>query len=207
MAESGRSGGHPGRRADAALFAAKAAAFRLRRALVDRLDGHVRRRVQIAGVGGESLCEVRTSLYGATGREERELELGKVQNLRIAAGRINGTVIRPGEVFSFWSQVGRPTRAKGYVVGRELRQGCLIPTIAGGVCQLSNALHKAARMAGCEIVERHGHSADIPGSEFPAGEDATVFWNYVDLRFRSNRSIRIQASLDEADLRVRIDAL
>lgn len=205
--EARGSGGHPGRRADALVFAAKASAFRLRRAIGDRLDGGARRRPQDATAPGALLSEVRTPLYGRTAPEERELELGKVQNLRIGARAIDGTRLQPGEIFSFWAQLGRPTRAKGYVIGRELRQGCLIPTIAGGLCQLSNALFTAARRADCEILERHGHTAEVPGSPFPPGEDATVFWNYVDLRFRSERSIRLCAALDRTDLRIRVEAL
>ena len=91
-------------------------------------------------------------------------------------------------VFSFWKQVGRTNRLKGYVAGRELREGCLIPSIGGGLCQLSNALYDAALQAGFEIVERHAHSQVIPGSLAEAGANATVFWNYVDLRFRSHHA-------------------
>ena len=54
----------------------------------------------------------------------------------------------PGETFSFWRAAGRATRARGYVIGRELRQGCMIPTIGGGLCQLTNALSRVAHQAG-----------------------------------------------------------
>src|SRR5262245_59632515 len=56
---------------------------------------------------------------------ERKLQLGKVQNLRAAAARLDGIVIPAGETFSFWKQVGRPVRRRGFAVGRELREGCL----------------------------------------------------------------------------------
>lgn len=85
-----------------------------------------------------------------------------------------------------------------------MRQGCIIPTLAGGLCQMSNSLYRAAREAGCEIVERHGHTAAIPGSPFPPGEDATVFWNYVDLRFRDTRAMSISVKLDRDSLIVRL---
>ncbi len=91
---------------------------------------------------------------------------------------------RGNEVFSFWRHVGRPTRGRGFADGRELREGCIVPSVGGGFCQLSNALYAAALDAGCEIVERHAHSRRVPGSMAEAGRDATVFWNYVDLRFR-----------------------
>jgi hypothetical protein len=92
---------------------------------------------------------------------------------------------------------------KGYVAGRELREGCLIPSIGGGLCQLSNALYDAALRAGFEIVERHAHTQVIPGSLAESGRDATVFWNYVDLRFKSEHPFRIEAALTRDSLVVR----
>ena len=63
----------------------------------------------------------------------------------------------------------------GFVAGRELREGCMVSSIGGGLCQLSNALYAAALEAGCEIVERHAHSKVVPGSLAERGLDATVF--------------------------------
>ena len=71
---------------------------------------------------------------------ETHLQFGKVQNLRCAVRRISGVVIPVGGVFSFWKQIGRATTRKGYTIGRELREGCLIPSLGGGLCQLSNTL-------------------------------------------------------------------
>ena len=134
---------------------------------------------------------------------ERALTIGKVQNLRLAAHRIDGAAVAAGATFSFWKQVGRATRRRGYVDGRELREGCVIPSVGGGLCQLSNALYDAALRAGFEIVERHAHSAVVPGSLAAAGRDATVFWNYVDLRFRPPSSVRIEVSMTQDALAVR----
>jgi vancomycin resistance protein YoaR len=103
--------------------------------------------------------------------------MGKVQNLRIAAAAIDGLVVQPGETFSFWRAAGRATRARGYVIGRELRQGCMIPTVGGGLCQLTNALSRVAHQAGLEIVERHSHSHQPEGFFIDGATDATVFWN------------------------------
>lgn len=198
---------HPGRRLDAAIFAAKAGVLRLRRGLSNRFSAQMQRRRPGAAPPGLVLSEVATALYTDADPNERPLQLGKVQNLRIGARAIDGIRLDTGEIFSFWAQVGRPTRARGFVEGRELRQGCLIPTIAGGLCQLSNSLYRAAREAGCEIVERHGHTAPIAGSPFPPGEDATVFWNYVDLRFRAPRPLIVRARLSRTDLVVRLEAV
>jgi vancomycin resistance protein VanW len=146
-------------------------------------------------------------VYTAKDPRERELELGKVQNLRVAAALVDGIVLEPGEIFSFWAAAGRPGRSKGYVIGRELRQGCMIPTIGGGICQLTNALSRAAHRAGMEIVERHSHTIHPPGFFIDDTTDATVFWNYIDFRFRSPVRVRIGAQLTETTLAVRLDAL
>ena len=72
------------------------------------------------------------------------LTAGKIENIRIAAKKLNGLEINANEVFSFWQHIGNPNFGKGYVIGREIREGCIVPTIAGGLCQLSNALYDAA---------------------------------------------------------------
>jgi len=126
--------------------------------------------------------------------------LGKIQNLRTAVRFLDGLEIPANEVFSFWTHLGRTTRRKGYVTGRELREGCLIPGVGGGLCQLSNALYDAALTAGFEVIERHAHTKTISGSLAELGRDATVFWNYVDLRFRSPYRFRIEARLTDREL-------
>ena len=143
-------------------------------------------------VAGES----RTALWSDERPGERSHQLGKVQNLRRAAAALDSIVVPAGEVFSFWRQLGRASRRRGYVVGRMLQQGCLVPAVGGGLCQLSNALYEAALQAGCDIVERHAHSRIVVGSAAASGRDATVAWNYVDLRFRPRRDLMIRARVD-----------
>lgn len=140
--------------------------------------------------------------YGST--EEQFLIAGKIHNLRIAANRLNGLELTAGEVFSFWQAIGKATRAKGYVVGRELREGCIIPSVGGGLCQVSNALYDAALKANFDIVERHAHSKVIKGSLAEIGRDATVFWNHIDLRFYAQHAFRIEAFLTKDHFYVRL---
>ena len=167
------------------------------------------RRFEAAAEIGEATClaESRTGLYPSRVPAEFALQAGKVQNLRVAAGCLDGVTIPRGAVFIFWAQVGRPTRRRGFAKGRELREGCLIPSIGGGLCQLSNALYDVAVRAGCEIVERHAHSKRVPGSMAAAGRDATVFWNYVDLRFRPPADCRLEVGLTRDELLVRLCGL
>jgi VanW like protein len=142
-------------------------------------------------------------LWTAHEEIERNLIVGKIQNLRLAVGQIDGVEFPAGATFSFWAQVGLPTRLRGYAVGRELRQGCIVPSVGGGICQLSNALYSAALDADLEIIERHAHSQIVPGSLAEIGRDATVFWNYLDLRFRTRSPLRIEAKLTVDALVVR----
>lgn len=132
------------------------------------------------------------------------LEAGKVDNLRRAIRSLHGIEVGPGQLLSFWAQVGPPWAVRGYVEGREVREGCIVPSIAGGLCQLSNALYDAARRAGLQIVERHRHSRVVPGSAAAAGHDATVMWNYVDLRVRSPHAFRVEVELTAEALVLRL---
>ncbi len=150
------------------------------------------------------VSESSTPLWSEADPSERALQLGKVQNLRTAIRKLNGVQVPAHACFSFWSQLGPPTPLRGYVAGRELREGCLVPNIAGGLCQLSNALYDAALKAGFEIIERHAHSQIVPGSLAEQGRDATIFWNYVDLRFRSSEAFQIETSMTDEKLIVRI---
>jgi hypothetical protein len=123
------------------------------------------------------------------------LTAGKIQNLRVAAKELNGIEVPANQTFSFWKHIGNPNFGKGYVVGREIREGCIVPTIAGGLCQLSNALYDAALLAGFEIEERHGHTKIIKGSLAEQGRDATIKWNYVDFRFRAAHAFRMEIDI------------
>lgn len=123
------------------------------------------------------------------------LTAGKIQNLRIAAKKLHGLEVGANEVFSFWKHIGNPNFGQAYVVGREIREGCIVPTIAGGLCQLSNALYDAALKANFEIIERHRHTKVIKGSLAEQNRDATVKWNYKDLRFKSSFAFRIEVEL------------
>ena len=188
-------------------FWVKSRLFILRRAVRNRLAPVPRLRRAALPADAILLARDEHRLYGLAEPRERELELGKVQNLRVASAAVDGLVLEPGQVFSFWRAAGRPGRSKGYVTGRELRLGCMIPSVGGGICQLTNALSRVAHAAGLELVERHGHSVRPEGFFIDDATDATVFWNYVDLRFRGDRRVRIGASLTETTLLVRLDAL
>jgi vancomycin resistance protein VanW len=119
---------------------------------------------------------------------DQTLQRNKVQSLRIAASRINGVLIRPGEVFSFWRLVGRPTASRGFPPGLQLSFGKMVAMTGGGLCQFSNLLHWMVLHTPMEVTERHRHSYD-PFPDYrrtvPFGTGATVFYNYLDLMFKN----------------------
>ena len=188
---------------DQVVFQSKATIFRAIRFTRENLSSSGCRRWELLSrvASGTLLAESKSDLWDLSApHAEQVLQAGKIQNLRIASRALDGCHVPANRTFSFWKQVGWPGSIRGYVRGRELRQGCLIPTVAGGLCQLSNALHDAALKAGFTIEERHAHTQIVPGSLAETGRDATVFWNYVDLRFRAPHSFQIRIELTPDEL-------
>jgi vancomycin resistance protein YoaR len=185
-------------------FYARAKYFQLRRLVRDKWRG-----LPTLGIGERDrfpylLAESVTPLFTNADSRELPLLVGKNKNLRLACDSINGRVLDPGQTFSFWKQVGPPRKSRGFVMGREVREGCVIPTIGGGLCQLSGSLLEVASLAGLEVVERHSHTALPADIRHHPGRDATVFWNYVDLRFKGRFAVRLECSLTEEHLAVRM---
>ena len=195
----------PGR-LSALLFQAKVAVFQARRMALDLARGLKRLEPGPAPVDWVTIGLSRTPLWSEERSREHRHQRGKVENLRLAAAAIGQGTLPVGQVFSFWRHVGRASRRRGFVDGRMLKDGCLVPAIGGGLCQMSNGLYDAALQAGCDIVERHGHSRIVPGSAAEHGQDATVAWNYVDLRFKSGLPLHLEVMLEPDTLVVRFRA-
>lgn len=193
-------------RGEAALFHLKSRVYIALRWLREFGKGPAAHAMGDVLAGAPLAGEAKTALWTQVSAAEFPLTAGKVQNLRAACRRLDGIEIPAGEVFSFWKQLGRVRRAEGFTEGRELRSGCLVPNLGGGLCQLSGLLHAAALETGLEVVERHEHSRTLPGSTLPPEQDATVFWNYVDLRFRAPFAWRLEARLSASHLVVSIRA-
>lgn len=187
-------------RLSAALFRIRVTGRQLERGATDFFSG-LRRCKRIDDPSFALIAsESRTKLRSDDRAAEQFYQEGKVQNLRKAVESLDCSLVGAGQVFSFWKQIGRASARRGYITGRMLQQGCMIPAIGGGLCQLSNALYDVALQAGCEILERHAHSRAVAGSAAAAGRDATVAWNYVDLRFRSRHPVLIRARVTDDEL-------
>jgi vancomycin resistance protein YoaR len=116
-------------------------------------------------------------------------------NLAIAANKINGKVLMPGEVFSFNKVVGKRTVEEGYKDAKIYADGGVVDGLAGGICQISSTLYNSVLLANLEIVERRNHSYTT--SYVSAGRDATVVYGAIDFQFKNSRSypIKITASV------------
>lgn len=193
-------------RASAAWFEIRALRHRIARFVRDLSPGAPGRATRASRLSGAPLlAEVRSPLWQDGRPDEFPLVAGKVENLRIALRGFDGIEVAPGKALSFWKQVGPPWRLRGFVEGREINNGCVVPAIAGGLCQMSNTLALAAERAGITLAERHAHTARIEGSgSNPEIGDATVFWNYVDLRLIAPFAFRIEAELTPSELVVRL---
>ena len=119
----------------------------------------------------------------------------RTTNLRLAAEKINGTVLMPGETFSYNTVVGERTIAAGYKEAAMYQNGEVVDGLGGGICQISTTLYNAVLYANLEIVERSNHQF-VP-SYVTASRDATVVYGSIDFKFKNNRNypIKIQCSV------------
>lgn len=123
------------------------------------------------------------------------LQENKAVNIMLACNKINGMVIHPGEVFSFWRTVGNTTKKKGYKDGRVIVKDELKPEIGGGLCNLGNTINLLILHSPLEITELHKHSdALAPDGEkrVPFSSGTSVYYNYIDYRFKNNSDQDVQ---------------
>lgn len=105
-------------------------------------------------------------------------------NIKLASEAISGTILQPGEEFSFNDTTGERSPDKGYKEAGAIKNGVMIQEPGGGVCQVSSTLFNAVIRADLEITDRHPHS--WPSTYVNIGEDAAVDYPYTDFKFRNN---------------------
>lgn len=111
------------------------------------------------------------------------------QNLRVASGLINGTILRPDETFSTNATIGPTDQEHGYQEAPVIVSGVLKKGLGGGVCQISSTLYNAAILAEIEIIERKNHSLAV--GYIDKGRDATLAGDYIDFKFKNNTGFPI----------------
>lgn len=136
---------------------------------------------------------------------DMQYQYNKIINLKIAVNKIDSIIIKPGETFSYWKLIGKPTYKKGYVPGMVLYCGSYTNGVGGGLCQLSNLIYWMTLHTPLIIVERYRHSFDVfPDSNRtqPFGSGATCVYPYRDLMIRNdtNDDFQLKVSVEQSYL-------
>ena len=113
-------------------------------------------------------------------------------NIYLAAKKINGTVVMPGETFSYNQTVGKRTIDAGFKEAGAYANGQVVQEVGGGICQVSSTLYNACLYANLEIVLRYNHLFEC--SYVDAGRDATVSWGGPDFKFKNSRKYPVKVA-------------
>lgn len=148
------------------------------------------------------LIEHKSTLLRKLKDVDMHLQYNKITNLQLAIAHINGVVIKPGETFSIWEMVGRPSARKGYKTGMMIHNGKVSEGVGGGLCQLGNLIYWMALHTPLTVTERWRHSFDVfpdVNRTIPFACGATLAYNYIDLQLTNNTDncFKIHLWLDE----------
>ena len=129
-----------------------------------------------------------------------ESSSNRIHNVHLMADFIDGTIIKPGEIFSFNDVVGPRTSERGFLEGQMIIGSLVLPSIGGGVCQTATTLFNDAFELGLPILERTNHNLYL--AHYPLGRDATVSWGGPDFKFRNDlkHGLLIKASYTDQTL-------
>ncbi len=157
-----------------------------------------------AAVTGDSIGENLFHDVLASADTDHVYNPNRTTNLTLAARALNGTIVGPGELFSFNRTVGERTEEKGYKPAAIYSGGQTVDGVGGGICQVASTLYYCALYADLEIVERTEHQFAV--EYVPYGMDATIYWGALDFKFRNNTDypIRIDASVSGGQVHVKL---
>ncbi|MCR4434324.1 MAG: VanW family protein [Clostridiales bacterium] len=123
-------------------------------------------------------------LMGAYRTVLRDPLPGEEYNVHLAAERLAGMVVKPGEIFSQNASLGPYTEGRGYRKGPTYMGTRLTTTVGGGVCKIASTLYNTVVLSDLQVIERHAHSMPVP--YVPYGQDATVAYGAKDFKFKNN---------------------
>lgn len=154
-------------------------------------------------IGEEQLQNIDTLLASYTSYFNARAA-NRSRNIAVAARNLSGTLVKPGEVFSFNDTVGPRLLAAGYKEAPVIINGKLVPGIGGGVCQVSSTLYNAILLSGLTPVSRTAHY--FPVGYMPRALDATVAYGIIDFKFKNNltKPIYVYAQVDGSAVTVKI---
>ena len=135
------------------------------------------------------IFEHKSIIRRVLGNVDMYLQENKAKNLSLATPKIDGILIYPGEVFSFWKLVGKCRASLGYKEGVTISNSKVSSGIGGGMCQLTNLIHWMILHSPLEIVEHHHHDElDLfpdYNRKVPFGTGTSITYNYLDYRFKN----------------------
>jgi vancomycin resistance protein YoaR len=142
-----------------------------------------------------------TSLIGEGRSNFRGSPKNRIFNIKVAISRFDGTLIKPGEEFSFVKVLGEVDGEHGYLPELVIKKDKTEPEFGGGICQVSTTAFRAAINSGLKITARKNHAYPVQYYN-PQGMDATVYIPRPDLRFINNTSahILIQTKIEGTEL-------
>ena len=128
----------------------------------------------------------------------------RLNNIVLSSQAINGTILNPGDVFSFNGIVGQRTAAKGYKEANAYVGGKVVLETGGGICQTSSTIYDCVLHTNLQVIERSAHRYTV--SYLPLGNDATINWGTIDFKFKNNTDypIRIEAVVTGRELAVKL---
>ena len=128
----------------------------------------------------------------------------RTTNLKLAANKINGTVLLPNEEFSYNKVVGERTISAGYKMAATYASGKVVDGLGGGICQISSTLYDAVVFANLNVTTRRNHQ--FVTSYLPAGKDATVVWGSQDFKFVNTRKypVRFVATVEGGNATIQV---
>lgn len=134
-------------------------------------------------------------------------EEDRAVNVELAAQRIDGIVVQPGEVFSFSDSIMSRTVANGYVVAPSFAGGRVVSSVGGGICQVSSTLYVTMLLSSIPATERYAHSLNV--DYVPKGLDSAIVEGVKDLRFRNpyDYPVCIRSSAKEGTLTISINGI
>ena len=136
-----------------------------------------------------------------------DTKIARATNVQLASARLNGTLLQPGEAFSYDARILPRTAANGYVMAGIIVNKQHAEGMGGGICQVSSTLYGAMLDAGIPATERHAHSLPVP--YVVSGRDATISAGAMDLRFTNtlNRPLFIQSFYADGYITVMLIAM
>lgn len=140
-----------------------------------------------------NVASEKNALLASTSLSRPGVSSGSWTNIKLSCSQINGMIIQPGATFDWWRDVGRCSKANGYVLAGAYSGGKLIEAYGGGICFTSTALMQGARAAGLQIIKKYDHS--LPVTYAKRGDEAAISWGTKNMVFYNNTLNPIQISM------------